>query len=205
MATSVENILDGGNSQTGLVGQINALGGWTVCERIGNGIYLQDNAQFTVDTPEQQLFDIIAVTDEIREDPDNAGSAIIARYASVQNIAQLPLQCKHGFVTKISNSFAEEDDYYVKFKGNQDQDGEGVFEETVRPGLYDEFEETVMPHRIVRTTSTTDADGDKIFTFYVGPIFWDKREVGDQLITRTPALLIGRTQIQLVIVSRLNG
>ena len=29
-ATSVENILDGGNSQDGLVGQITALGGWTV-------------------------------------------------------------------------------------------------------------------------------------------------------------------------------
>ena len=93
--------------------------GLCLSERIGNGIYLEDDAQFTVDTPELQLFDIIAVTDE-GEDPDNAGSAIIAMHASVQNIAQLPLQCKHGFVTKISNSFADEDDYYVKFKGNQE-------------------------------------------------------------------------------------
>ena len=77
VATSVESILDGGNSQTGLVADINDLGGWTVCERIGNGIYLQDDAAFTVDTPEQQLFDIIAVTDEIREDPDDVLQSLL--------------------------------------------------------------------------------------------------------------------------------
>ena len=93
---------------------------------------------------------------------------------------------------KITNSFSDEDDYYVKFKGNQKTDGEGVWEETVRPGLYNEFEETVMPHRIVRTLSTTDGDGDNIFTFYVGPIFWDNREVGDNLTNPTPALSIGK-------------
>ena len=80
-------------------------------------------------------------------------------------------------IVKVANSFSEEDDYYVQFQGNQGVDGPGVWEETVEPGLFNEFEETLMPHRIVRGASTTDADGDEIFTFTVAAIDWDNREV----------------------------
>ena len=69
-------------------------------------------------------------------------------------------------IVKVANSFAEEDDYYVQFQGNQGKDGEGVWEETVEPGNYNEFEETLMPHRIVRGLFLcTDADGIRSIPF----------------------------------------
>ena len=173
-ATSVEAIRDD------LVSDINAMGGWVNVVAIGNGIYLEDDEEFTIETPELQLFDIIATAEE-NEDPPGT---VVARYAATNNIATLPIQCRHGFITKISNSFSEEDDYYVQFQGNLGQDGEGIWEETVEPGLFNEFEETLMPHRIVRGPENAG-----IFTFVVNAIPWDDREVGDNLTNPYPSFI----------------
>ena len=37
-------------------------------------------------------------------------------------------------VVEVINSAAEEDNYYVKFFGNNDKDGEGTWEECAKPG-----------------------------------------------------------------------
>ena len=177
-ATSVEAVRDD------LVSDLNAMGDWVNVVAIGNGIYLEDNEAFTLETPELQLFDLIVTAEEEQD-----GGAVVARYASTQNVANLPLECRHGMVVKVANSFSEEDDYYVQFQGNQDTDGPGVWEETVEPGLYNEFEETLMPHRIVRGAFTTDADGDRIYTFTAAAIDWDNREVGDELTNPYPSFI----------------
>ena len=52
---------------------------------------------------------------------------------SVQDVAQLPLQCKHGYIVKVANSEADEDDYYVKFEADNGVSGAGSWEECVRP------------------------------------------------------------------------
>ena len=184
-----------------LVSDLNGMGGWVTVEGIGNGIYLEDDEEFTIETPELQLFDIIATAEE-NEDPPGT---VVARYATIQTVANLPLQCRNGFVTKVSNSFSDEDDYYVVFNGNLGQDGEGVWEETVEPGLYNEFEETLMPHRIVRGPVNNG-----IFTFVVQPIPWDNREVGDPLTAHTPSFInaedpdntVGANAIERVIFYR---
>ena len=180
-ATSVEAIRDD------LVTDLNNMGGWVNVVAIGNGIYLEDNEAFTLETPELQLFDLIVTADEVEDPP----GTVVARYASTQNVANLPLECRHGMVVKVANSFSEEDDYYVEFQGNQGVDGPGVWEETVEPGLYNEFEETLMPHRIVRGAFTTDADGDRIYTFTAAAIDWDDREVGDELTNPYPSFIDG--------------
>ena len=46
-----------------------------------------------------------------------------------------------------------------------------------------------MPHRIVRGASTTDADGDQIFTFTVAAIDWEERGVGDDLTNPYPSFI----------------
>ena len=194
-ATSVEAIRDD------LVSDINAMGGWVNVVAIGNGIYLEDDEEFTIETPELQLFDIIATAEE-NEDPPGT---VVARYATIQTVANLPLQCRNGFITKVSNSFSDEDDYYVVFNGNLGQDGEGFWEETVEPGLYNEFEETLMPHRIIRGPVNNG-----IFTFVVQPIPWDNREVGDPLTNPYPSFInaedpdntVGANAIERVIFYR---
>ena len=178
-ATSVEAIRDD------LVTDLNAMGGWVNVVAIGNGIYLEDDEAFTLETPELQLFDLIVTAEEVEDPP----GTVVARYASTQNVATLPLECRHEMIVKVANSFSEEDDYYVQFQGNQGVDGPGVWEETVEPGLYNEFEETLMPHRIVRGAFTTDADGDRIYTFTAAAIDWDNREVGDELTNPYPSFI----------------
>jgi len=177
--TSVDTIL------TDLESDLTNMGGWEQVVVIGNGIYIEDNQAFSVNTPELQLFDIIAVSTE-EEDPPGT---VVSRYASVQNVSQLPLECRHQMVVKIANSFSEEDDYFVQFIGNQNADGEGVWEETVEPGMYNEFEETLMPHRIVRGAFVTDADGDRIYTFTAAAIDWEDRTVGDERTNPYPSFI----------------
>ena len=43
----------------------------------------------------------------------------------VNDVTGLPFQCKHGYIVKVSNSSAAEDDYYLRFEGNGDASGPG--------------------------------------------------------------------------------
>ena len=191
--TSVENILDGGNSQDGLVKDLGDLtdadmgvsGGGTgkffsTAIRIGNGVYIESSKQFTVNTPEGQLFDIMAVSTDVAATAAHGQK----RYASVQNVAQLPLECRHNMVLKVKNSIAAEDDYYVRFQGNQNKDGEGTWEETVEPGNYNELDASLMPHRIVRGPVSAG-----IYTFVVQQIPWEDRLVGDPTTNPFPSFI----------------
>ena len=89
--------------------------------------------------------------------------------SSVVSYAQLPTQCKHGYIVKVSNSEAVEDDYYVKFVGENGQDGAGVWEECNKPGRNIEFNAATMPIQMVR-----EANG----TFTVNQVSWVNCAVG---------------------------
>ena len=209
LETEVTDPPDTDNPGGGLVPQLQALmreDGSTpffnICIRIGNGIYMETDLQFSINTSEGQLFDIMAVSvDEPATDAIGQ-----RRYASVQTVAQLPLECRHNMVLKIKNSIAEEDDYYVKFLGNQEVDGEGVWEETVEPGTYNQFQADVMPHVIRRGPETTPG----VFTFVVSTIPWEPRLVGDELTNPLPSFInredpdndFGRPPIQRVLFYR---
>ena len=133
---------------------------------IGNGLYISratSDGDFSISTPVSELLNVL--TD------------------SVENIADLPRQCRHGYVVKIKNSSAEEDDYYVKFFGNGDKDGEGVWEECPKPGITTTLDPATMPVQLVR-----QADG----TFKVSQITWDPRQVGDTLTVPEPSF-VGKT------------
>ena len=119
---------------------------------IGNGLYITNSsAAFSVDTPEAQLVNVFT--------------------SEVELVSRLPYQCKHGYVAKIVNSSADLDDYYVKFKGNNNIDGEGVWEETIKPETRTTIDNTTMPYQLVRQADTT---------FKVSPVNWGQRDVGDE-------------------------
>ena len=46
-----------------------------------------------------------------------------------KTLLSLPDQCHHHYRVKVANSGALEDDYYVRFEGSNDQDGQGVWQE----------------------------------------------------------------------------
>ena len=157
---TAESIL--GSIRTGIVGT----GNFTDAnvQQVGTGIYItRPSGTFNITSPVGELLNVLA--------------------GSIEDVADLPNQCKHGYVVRINNSEAEEDDYYVKFFGENDRDGDGVWEECPEPGVKTTLDPATMPIQIVR-----QADG----TFKVEQVAWDIRQVGDTTTVPEPSF-IGKT------------
>ncbi len=135
-----------------------------VVEQVGNGLYIKrTSATFNLNSPVPDLLNVFT--------------------QKVNDVAELPTQCKHGYRVKIANSEANEDDYYVEFFGNNDRDGEGVWEECPKPGRKDEFDKATMPIQMKRSSATE---------FTVEQIPWEKCPVGDDVTAPEPSF-IGQT------------
>jgi len=156
MAVSSGSILGGMKTAIGsLLGTADA-----TVEQIGNGLYLNSANAFNVSTAETDLVNIM--TDEIND------------------IGKLPSQCKHGYIVKVANSDAEEDDYYMRFNGNNDGDGPGSWQECAEPGIPNQFKKSTMPLQLVRTTGGN---------FEIKQVDWPKREVGDENTNPIPSFV----------------
>ena len=126
-------------------------------QQIGNGLYItRSSGSFNISTPVGELLNVMT--------------------SVVDDVADLPKQCKHGYVVKVANSEAEEDDYYVKFFGANNRDGDGVWEECAKPGTNIEFDAGTMPLQMVR-----EANG----TFTLSTVTWDNAQVGDTSVDGT--------------------
>lgn len=132
----------------------------TNIQQIGNGLYLNSTTKFNISTTETDLMNIL--TDEVND------------------VGKLPTQCKHGYIVKIANSDAEEDDYYMRFKGHNDADGPGVWQECAEPGIADQFKKSTMPLQLVR---------DEFGTFEIKQVAWPKRDVGDENTNPEPSFI----------------
>ena len=151
-----------GDIRSKIVSQNNGLASGEV-EQIGNGLYITDGAVFNVSTPVGELLNVF--TD------------------SIEDVADLPRQCKHGYVVRVANSAADEDDYYLKFFGNNDRDGEGVWEECPKPGREIEFDKATMPIQMVRNYVSNAV------RFDVSQITWDNCPVGDTTTVPEPTFV----------------
>ena len=140
--------------------------GFTV-KQISSGIHITRNSPFVVSAPDDTLMTIIQ--------------------NSADDVSQLPSSCKDGYVVKIANSGEDEDDYYVKFIGDNG-DGPGVWEETLAPDLKTSFDASTMPVQLVR-----QSDG----TFKCEPSVWEDRLVGDAKTNQNPTF-IGKTINKMV-------
>jgi len=142
-------------------------------KQVGNGLYLRRdvNTPFNIATPNDELLGVL--TD------------------SVLDISDLPVQCRHGYVVKVANSDSDEDDYYVKFIGKNNVDGDGVWEECAKPGTEVEYDKTTLPVQLVR-----QADG----SFVLDHMDWDKCTSGDTTIngTNPRASFVGKTVNKLL-------
>ncbi len=128
---------------------------------IGNGIYLNHTSAFNVEALESDLFNIITDT--------------------VNNVTDLPRTCKNGYIVKVTNSAQlTEDDYYLKFIGDNNQDGSGHWEECPEPGIETTFDATTLPYVLTRTGPTTMS---------LAPYTWSTREVGDEVTNSKPSFI----------------
>ena len=138
---------------------------------IGNGIYLTNGTAFNVTSPTGELLNVVT--------------------SEVNNIEDLPTQCKHGYVVKVKNSIANEDDYFVKFFGENNRDGPGVWEECAAPGRKTTIDSATMPIQIVRNYVSNAV------RFDVDQILWDACTVGNTTTVPEPSF-IGQTINKMV-------
>ena len=140
---------------------------------IGPGIYLSSSNPFSVEVVEEDLMRCFQ--------------------ASVNDVQNLPSQCKHGFIVKIANArMAEEDDYYLRFDGENNRDGTGSWSECAKPGIAKSL--TNMPLVIQRTATTT---------FTVKQFTYQDRRVGDDLTNPLPSFVGKRINKVLFFRNRL--
>ena len=127
---------------------------------IGNGIYLTDASPFNVTAIDDELLNVVT--------------------SEIQSLDDLPQQCKHGFVVKVKNSEANEDDYYLRFEGQNGKDGKGSWEECPAPGRLVAFDPATMPVQLVR-----QADG----SFKLSQVAWEKCPVGNTVTVPKPSFI----------------
>jgi len=132
---------------------------------VGPGFYISADAAFTISVVGGPSEDSIFVFQE-----------------TTPTVADLPIQCKDGYVVKVVNSIdIDVDDMYVKFVADGTATyGTGVWEETAAPGIQYKFDPLTMPHQLVR-----QSDGS--FTF--GPVTWEDRLVGDTTTNPNPSFV----------------
>ncbi len=142
---------------------------------IGNGLHIKRTTAFNASTPVSDLLNVSA--------------------GKVNDVGDLPSQCKHGMVLEVINSQAEEDNYFVKFFGNNDLDGEGSWEECAKPGRKIRLKRSTMPHVLIRTADgnfrITELDGSTYTisgTQYSAPQ-WDDALVGDDVTNPEPSFI----------------
>ena len=131
---TAESIL--GDIRAGITGSATATtgNGFTVTT-IGTGLHIKRSSIFNASTPVGELLNVVA--------------------SKVSDIGDLPSQCKHGMVVEVINSGADEDNHYVKFFGNNDKDGEGVWEECAKPGRKIRLKYSKMPVVLIRVADST--------------------------------------------------
>ena len=141
---------------------------------IGNGIYLWSSNPFNIQVPDKDLIRVMQ--------------------SDVNNVAELPNQCKHDYIVKVTNSRdADEDDYYLKFIGENNRNGPGSWQECPQPGIISSLNPDTMPHVLQR-----QADGD----FLVKAYDWGKRDVGDNTTNPMPTFADGSSKINKVLFFR---
>ena len=142
-------------------------------KHIGTGIYLSSSNPFSVEIVEEDLMRCLQ--------------------SSVNDVQNLPNQCKHGYIVKISNSrMSDEDDYYLRFDGENNRDGVGSWSECAKAGIAKTL--TNMPLVIQRTATTT---------FTVKQFTYADRRVGDDTTNPMPSFVGSRINKVLFFRNRL--
>ena len=143
-----------------LGGIITELAGTAItCKIIGNGLWLTSGSAFSVEAVDQDIMRVMG--------------------SQINDVTALPIQCRHGAIVKIANTrMSDEDDYYLKFVGENNLDGSGSWIECAAPGIVKSFNASTLPHVLQR-----QADGD----FLVKKYTWADRSIGDDVTNPIPS------------------
>ena len=110
------------------------------------------------------------------------GQSLRGIKGSVSSITDLPTKAEHGFVVRVQGDTASDfDDWYLKFEATSGSGfGDGVWRETVAPGIPYKLNPATMPHVLVR-----ESNGD--FTFK--QFDWSNKLAGDSDTAPDPSFI----------------
>ena len=149
---------------------------------IGTGMYLSSSSAFNIEVVEDDLMRVMQ--------------------SSVNDVTRLPNQCKHGYIVKVSNSrMSEEDDYYVRFDGENNRDGSGSWSECAKPGIPKTL--TNMPLVIQRTALANPGTSSEVATFTIKQFTYADRLIGDERTNPLPSFVGQRINKVLFFRNRL--
>ena len=149
---------------------------------IGTGMYLSSSSAFNIEVVEDDLMRVMQ--------------------SSVNDVTRLPNQCKHGYIVKVSNSrMSEEDDYYVRFDGENNIDGSGSWSECAKPGIPKTL--TNMPLVIQRTALANQNTSSEVATFTIKQFTYADRLIGDERTNPLPSFVGQRINKVLFFRNRL--
>ena len=161
----------------GITGELSGTG--VTAKVIGTGLYLTSSSAFNVEVVDQDLMEVMQ--------------------ESINDVAKLPIQCKHGYILKVSNSrVSDEDDYYLRFEGNNSQDGPGSWVECAEPGIPKTLTASTLPHVLQRQS----INGSDPVIFLLKKNTWKDRDVGDNVTNPIPSFADGSSKINKVIYFR---
>ena len=150
---------------------------------IGNGIYFfSDTTSFNINVVEDDLMRVMQT--------------------SVNDVQDLPNQCKDGYIVKIANArISDEDDYYLKFNGQNGKDGNGSWSECAASAIPRRLHN--MPLVIQRTALANQGTSSEIATFTIKQFTYGERAVGDTGTNTMPSFLDKRVNKVLFFRNRL--
>ena len=153
---------------------------------IGTGVYYSSDSPFNVEVVEEDLMRVMQT--------------------SVNDVSRLPNQCRNGYIVKVANArLAEEDDYYLRFDGQNGRDGAGSWSECARPSIPRRLFN--MPLAIQRTALANPGTSTEIATFTVGRFPYQDRLVGDNITNPYPSFCTAKgvqTTQELKDAARIN-
>ena len=144
---------------------------------IGIGLHIKQNSTFNASTSVGELLNVVA--------------------GQVNDIGDLPSQCKHGMIVEVINGKSDEDNHYVRFNGNNGRDGEGTWQECAKPGRTIRYNYDKMPVALIRTSdgnfrlTKLDNSSYTINGVTSRAPFWEDATCGDDITNPEPSF-IGR-------------
>lgn len=105
--------------------------------------------------------------------------ALVGIKETVQNFSDLPPEAVDGMILTVEgDNESSFDNFYVKYV--QDENGTGVWTETVKPLLDNEIDAETVPHSLVRTDTNE---------FTLKQVDWEDRLIGDEASAPEPSFI----------------
>lgn len=162
----------------------NALSSEEIAQNLGEQI-LNAGWNFGVAVNKSTIFFHRTSPFDMTVEDTRSNTCIVGFRDKIQRFSDLPAHAFDGYTVEITGeSSSHFNNYWVRFKKVDGLSvGDGVWEETVKPGIKHKFKASTMPHVLVR-----EADG----TFTFRPEDWATREAGDEESAPEPSF-IGHT------------